>query len=70
MAFEVMVEHLKHLGIVAEGCREIGVAEWLNAQDPPSRQRVSVGTATVALGRERAGLEQSAALVGVAVLCR
>jgi len=31
MAFEVVVvvEHLNHLGIVTEVCREIGVAEWL-----------------------------------------
>ena len=49
MAFEVVVEHLNHLGIVAEVCREIGVAEWLDTQDPTSRQRVSVGTATVAM---------------------
>jgi transposase len=49
MAFEVVVEHLNHLGIVAEVCREIGVAEWLDAQDPTSRQQVSVGTATVAM---------------------
>src|SRR5215813_8496507 len=49
MAFEVVVEHLNHLGIVAEVCREIGVAEWLDAQDPTSRERVSVGTATVAM---------------------
>jgi hypothetical protein len=49
MAYEVVVEHLNHLGIVAEVCREIGVAEWLNAQDPSSRQQVSVGTATVAM---------------------
>ena len=28
---------------------EIGVAEWLNAQAPTSRQQVSVGTATVAM---------------------
>jgi len=51
MAFEVVVEHLNHLGIVAEVCRESGVAEWLNAQDPTSRQQVSVGTATVAMAR-------------------
>jgi Domain of unknown function (DUF4277) len=68
MAFEVVVEHLNHLGIVAEVCREIGVAEWLNAQDPTSRQRVSVGTATVAMVRERTRLEQSAVVPGVAVL--
>ena len=38
MAFgvEVEVEHLNHLGIVAEVCREIGVADWLDAQDPTS----------------------------------
>src|SRR5262249_33255429 len=44
-----MVEHVNHLGIVAEVCREIGVAAWLDEHDPASRQRVSVGTATVAL---------------------
>ena len=49
MAFEVVVEHLNHLGIVAEACREIGVAEWLDTLDPTSRQRVSVGTATMAM---------------------
>src|SRR5215472_7007258 len=56
MAFEVVVEHLNHLGIVAEVCREIGVAEWLDAQDPTSRQRVSVGTATVAMVLNGLGL--------------
>src|SRR5260221_6364763 len=49
MAFDVAVEHLNHLGIVAEVCREIGVAEWLDAQNPDSRQHVSVGIATVAM---------------------
>ncbi|HEY1388286.1 MAG TPA: IS1634 family transposase [Ktedonobacterales bacterium] len=49
MASRFVVEHLNHLGIVAEVCREIGVAEWLDQQDPTKRQRVSVGTATVAL---------------------
>jgi transposase len=49
MAPRYIVEHLNHLGIVAEVCREIGVAEWLDAQDPGNRQYVSVGTATVAL---------------------
>jgi hypothetical protein len=68
VAYEVVVEHLNHLGIVAEVCREIGVAEWLDAQAPQSRQQVSVGTATVAMGREWARLEQPAALFGVAVL--
>jgi transposase len=49
MASRFVVEHLNHLGIVAEVCREIGVAEWLDQQDPTNRQQVSVGTATVAL---------------------
>jgi transposase len=56
MALEVMVEHFNHLGIVAEVCREIGVAEWLDAQDPTSRQQVSVGTATVAMVLNGLGL--------------
>jgi len=42
-------ERLDHLGIVAGVCREIGLAQWLDAQDPDHRQQVSVGTATVAM---------------------
>jgi transposase len=42
-------ERLDHLGIVAGVCREIGLAEWLDAQDERSHERVSVGTATVAM---------------------
>jgi transposase len=49
MAQQYVVEHLNHLGIVAQVCREIGVAEWLDEQEPTKRQHVSVGTATVAL---------------------
>src|SRR5262245_28935412 len=49
MASRYVVEHLNHLGIVAEVCREIGVAAWLDQQEPGNRQRVSVGTATLAL---------------------
>lgn len=49
MVARYVVEHLNHLGIVAEVCREIGVAAWLDERDPTSHQRVSVGTATVAL---------------------
>jgi len=49
MAQQYVVEHLNHLGIVAQVCREIGVAQWLDQQDPTNRQQVSVGTATVAL---------------------
>src|SRR5258707_14295087 len=49
MASRDVVEHLNHLGLVAEVCREIGVADWLDEQEPENRQQVSVGTATVAL---------------------
>jgi transposase len=43
------VERLDHLGIVAGLCREIGLAEYLDALAGPSQQQVSVGTATVAM---------------------
>jgi len=49
MASRYVVEHLNHLGIVAEVCREIGVADWLDEQEPGKRQQVSVGTATTAM---------------------
>ena len=41
--------NLNHVGIVAEVCGEVGVADWLDEQEPEHRQQVSVGTATVAL---------------------
>jgi hypothetical protein len=49
-AAEVYVnERMDHLGIVAGVCQEIGLAAWLDEQDPTHRQQVSVGTATVAM---------------------
>ncbi|HEX4204700.1 MAG TPA: IS1634 family transposase [Ktedonobacteraceae bacterium] len=42
-------ERLDHLGIVAGVCQEIGLASWLDEQDPTNRQQVSVGTATTAM---------------------
>jgi transposase len=42
-------ERLDHLGIVAGVCQEIGLAAWLDAQDPGSRQQISIGTATIAM---------------------
>jgi transposase len=56
MASRYVVEHLNHLGLVAEVCREIGVTEWLDQQEPGNRQLVSVGTATVALVLNGLGL--------------
>src|SRR5258707_10752398 len=49
MASRYVVEHLHHLGIVAEVCREIGVADWLDQKEPGNRQQGRFGTATVAL---------------------
>jgi transposase len=43
------VERLDHLGIVAGVCQQIGLAEFLDEQARGSRQRVSIGTATVAM---------------------
>jgi len=42
-------ERLDHLGIVAGMCHVIGLAAWLDAQNPTHRQQVSVGTVTVAM---------------------
>src|SRR5215472_2150620 len=56
MAAQYVVEHLNHLGIVAEVCREIGVADWLDQHEPTSRRQISVGTATVALVLNGLGL--------------
>ena len=38
-------ERLNHLGLVAGVCHEIGLATWLDTQEPGNRQQVSVGTA-------------------------
>jgi transposase len=42
-------ERLDHVGIVAGVCQEIGLASWLDEQDPTNRHVVSVGTATTAM---------------------
>ena len=42
-------ERLDHLGIVAEVCREIDLAAYVDALDERQHERVSVGTATVAM---------------------
>jgi len=46
---EYVNERLDHLGMVAGVCREIGLAEWLDTQEPGKRQQVSIGTATTAM---------------------
>jgi transposase len=46
---EYQAERLDHLGIVAGVCREVGIAEWLDAQAGEKKRDVSVGTAVVAM---------------------
>lgn len=46
---EYISERLDHLGIIAGVCQEIGLGQWLDAQEPGKRQQVSRGTATVAM---------------------
>lgn len=45
----IEIARLDQLGIVAGVCREIGLAEYLDARDEHLHERVSVGTATVAM---------------------
>lgn len=45
----IEIARLDHLGIVAGVCREIGIADYLDARDERTHERVSVGTATVAM---------------------
>ena len=63
-----VAERLDHLGIVAGVCREIGLAEWLDAQDEQSHERVGVGTATLAMILN--GLEDRLALFCVSDIHR
>ena len=42
-------ERLDHVGIVAGVCRDIGIAPYLDARDGQYHERVSVGTAVVAM---------------------
>jgi transposase len=46
---EYRTERLDHLGIVAGVCREVGIAELLDAQAGEQNRNVSVGTAVVAM---------------------
>jgi transposase len=46
---EMGIERLEHLGIVAGRCREIGLVDYLDARDEHTHERVSVGTATLAM---------------------
>jgi transposase len=45
----IEIARLDHLGIVAGVCREIGIADYLDARDAHTHDRVGVGSATVAM---------------------
>jgi Domain of unknown function (DUF4277) len=45
---DMRVERLDHLGLVAGICREIRLAEYLDALVGPSQQQVNVGMSAVA----------------------
>jgi transposase len=45
----IEIARLDHLGIVAGVCREIGMADYLDARDTHTHERVGVGSATVAM---------------------
>ncbi len=44
-----MTERLDHLSILAGVCGQLGAAEWMAAQNTRSHERVSVGSAMIAL---------------------
>ena len=63
-------ERLDHLGIVAGVCQEIGLAAWLDAEDPGSRKPRERGNGDGCDDFERLGVQQPTIVFGTAVLCQ
>ena len=61
-------ERLDHLGIVAGVCQEIGLAAWLDAQDPGNRKPGKRGNCNGSHDPEWIRVQQSAIVFGAAVL--
>ena len=61
-------ERLDHLGIVAGVCQEIGLAAWLDAQDPGNRKPRERRNRNRSYDPEWIGLQQPAIVFGTAVL--
>ena len=61
-------EGLDHLGIVAGVCQEIGLAEWLDAQDPRNRKPGERGNSNGRDDFERLGVEPPAIVFSATVL--
>ncbi len=67
---EYINERLDHLGIVAGVCQEIGLAGWLDAQEPGNRKPGECGNSHSGDDSQWIRIQQSAVVFGAAVLCR
>ena len=63
-------ERLDHLGIVAGVCQEIGLASWLDAQEPENRKPGECGNGDSGDGAQWVRVQQSTVVSGAAVLCQ
>jgi hypothetical protein len=61
-------ERLDHLGLVAGVCQEIGLAAWLDAQDPGNRKPRECGNSNSRHDSQWVRVQQSATVSGAAVL--
>ena len=61
-------ERLDHLGIVAGVCQEIGLAAWLDAQDPTNRKPGECGNCNSGDDSQWIRTQQSATVSGSPVL--
>ncbi len=61
-------ERLDHLGIGAGVCQKIGLATWLDAQDPGHRKPRERGNGDCSDGAQWIRVQQSAVIFGAAVL--
>jgi hypothetical protein len=67
---EYVNERLDHLGIVAGVCQEIGLAGWLDAQEPERRKPGERGNSNSRDGAQWIRVESPAVVSGAAVLCQ
>jgi hypothetical protein len=65
---EYVNERLDHLGIVAGVCQEIGLAAWLDAQEPGNRKPRECGNRNGSQDSQWVGVEPPAIVFSPAVL--